>query len=345
MSRLANSRFQLLRVARIIVAITGIYATLLQAAVPSTEYRVLEALYKGTGGPAWEHNEGWEPQPASNGPAHNACPRFGVTCETVQGQQHVTSIVLPRNGLVGRLPPNLNQLPYLRTFIVYGNQIGGPVPPLTGLNNLEEFFIESNAFTGPLPSLVGLTRLRYFDADANHFGGSLPSLDGLVNLESFDVSTNEIAGTIPDFPTLPNLKGYFIFLNRIHGAIPSLSELTTLEAFSAYENELIGEVPSLELLPNLQRFDVHSNHLSGTLPSIEGAQKLVVFSIASNAISGTLPRAPSNLQWARLCPNPLTIIDQPTIDPTWNVATGNTPWWATPSVSNECDEIFADTFG
>jgi len=93
-------------------------------------------------------------------------------------------------------------------------------------------------------------------------------------------------------------------------------------------------------LTNLQHFYVNSNQLTGTIPALTGLTSLSEFYVGKNQLSGFVPDvvAPGIPQFAGLCPNLLTLVD----DPDWDIATGYTPWWS--ESGGECDILFQAGF-
>lgn len=341
------------------------------AMVPPSERAVLDAIWYGTGGQlpggtdsTWINRGGWG-LPVFLGISE--CGSYGITCVVDQGQEHIFSIDLHQNGLTGQLPASLSDLPYLETFDVYGNAIGGAIPSLTGLTNLVYFDVDNNQFvgsipslggspnlhyfyayanqlTGPIPVLTGLSSLYDFQVDENQLTGAIPALSGLTNLRYFTASYNQLSGTIPSVANLTNLLALDLESNQLTGTIPPLTGLTNMKYFYADSNKLAGAIPALTGLTNLRDFVVYDNQLTGTIPALSGLTTLKYFWVHANRLTGSVPTAPPNLQSASLCPNPLTIVSQPSIDPAWDLATGNTPWWATPFPTNQCDELFYNDF-
>lgn len=336
-----------------------------QAAIPASERQALLNFYTSTGGSGWVHNGGWSNGNGGNGAAGSECGSsttpawFGVDCDA--GGNHVVSINLAQNGLVGTLP-DLSALTYLQTFIVSDNNycsssidtncgLGGAIPPLGGLAALRGFSIEGDQFTGAIPSLSGLNQLQGFDVGGNRLSGSIPSLAGLTSLQSFnaaknglsgnlpslsgltnlvvfDVDNNALSGSIPALTGLSSLQAFYVFSNQLSGAIPSLGGLGALQFFNASNNRLSGSIPALTGLANLATFNVHANQLSGTMPSLNGLAALTGIDVGGNQLSGNVAVVPNpnNLQAGAsvLCGNAFSA----TPDANWDAATGVTPWYS-----------------
>jgi len=253
--------------------------------------------------------------------------------------------------------PQLTSLISLRSFDVSNNPLlTGSIPSLVGLTNLQAFNAYSDNLTGSIPCLStggscssGLANLVAFDVHNNpQLTGLIPSLTGLTNLTYFYASSDNLTGSIPPLAGLTNLVDFSVDDNpKLTGPIPPLSGvgLNNLTYFTASSDNLTGTIPPLTGLTKLHDFEVDSNNLTGSVPLLTGLTNLTYFFVGRNKLTGPVPVAPSSLSNASLCPNPLDTTPQPTIDPAWNLATGATPWWATPFVGNQCDDLFNDNFG
>jgi len=204
------------------------------------------------------------------------------------GAAHVQFIQLQSNNLTGSIP-SLAGLPSLQGFLV---------------NNDPKFPDSANRLTGPIPALTGLRSLRFFSADDNQLSGSIPSLVGLSNLNTFAARNNRLTGPIPALAGLTNLRYFGVEDNQLTGPIPSLAGLLSLEALVVSGNQLSGSIPSLSGLSNLRTLIVSGNQLTGSAPAVPSPNGL---------------RAGGS----QLCPNHL----DGTADPSWDVATGASPWY------------------
>jgi len=297
------------------------------ATIPAAERQVLVNVYNSTNGGSWTSNEGWcvSACPSSGAHAFNSagseCTWYGITCDP--DKSHVVAIALSHNNLGGGLP-DLGGLSFLRYFAANGNQLGGSIPPLAGMTQLQTFYATDNALTGPIPSLSGMVKLGDMAVDNNRLDGSLPSLSGLANLYHFSAAGN-----------------------RLGGAIPSLAGLTALREFDVSDNGLTGMIPSVSASTNLLRFAVNRNRLAGAIPVLPAS--LHSLEVGANALTGAVPAAPASLYVPRalapssLCPNPLSTTSGSN-DSAWNMASGFSPWWATPLPSNLCDNLFLGAF-
>ena len=87
---------------------------------------------------------------------------------------------------------------------------------------------------------------------------------------------------------------------------------------------LVPLVIALTGMPALQIFSVQQNQLTGSIPALPSGLQILV--VDQNQLTGPPPAAPNSLLTGQsiLCPNPL--MPSPSND--WNVATGQTPWYA-----------------
>lgn len=284
------------------------------------EWIALDNFYIATNGSSWTDHTNWL--------AGDACQWHGVQCDqdndTADNTSHVTRLHLEANHLTGQLPASLNAWPSLQDFYVYDNDLTGTLPDLSGNPNLVDFEAKNNPqLTGSIPALTGLTKLQTFYVYDNPLiTGTIPAFTGLTALFDFEAEDDSLNGPIPDLAGLTNLKYLVLGNNQLDGQIPSLSDLT-----------------------NLYTFDVGNNLLTGPIPDLSSSTMLHAFYVGNNLLEGAVPEAPLTLANASLCPNRLDTTPQPSIDPTWNAATGNTPWWAVPYSNNACDDLFTNGFG
>lgn len=296
-----------------LVAMFTVITQTASAAIPDSERQVLINLYTSTNGTSWTTSTNW------NGAAGTECTWYGVTCDSTDS--HVTRLDLNTNHLTGSLSA------------------------LQDLKSLNFFSVGTNQLTGTIPNLSGLTDLFSFNAASNQLSGSIPTLTGLTNLDAIFLAHNQLTGSLPALTGLSNLRGIAVNNNQLSGSLPTLMGLTNLMYFYAYNNQLTGSLPSFDGLPNVQSFYVYNNRLNGPIPDMSGFATIQTFNVSFNQLTGAVPVAPASLVsgGSSLCPNLLDTA--PTAnDSGWNMATGDTPWWATPHSTNVCDDIFSDGF-
>jgi len=286
----------------LVMLLSALVASGLQAAIPASERQVLMNIYNATDGPNWVDNTGW------GGAAGTECSWFGVTCNG--SETNVLRIELDFNGLVGGPLPSLTGLTGLEVFDVDANGITGPVPalpaniirfaagrnPITGtipdlqaLPGLTQFIVNSARLTGPLPERSGMSNLSILNVSGNQLTGPLPELSGLQSLTSFIVSDNQLEGTIPALIDMPRLESFFVENNGFSGSLPELSGVPGLRFFAAGGGPLTGNIPDLSGLSDLVLFEVLDSQVTGEIPSLAGLSSLVNFDVSNNRLTGALP--------------------------------------------------------
>lgn len=145
-----------MRFAAPFVALCALLAVCARATLPSGEQSALVAFFHATGGSAWRNHTGW--LEAGTDP----CAWFGVTCAgAAAGVQHVSTLFLSNNNLVGTLPEELGGLTELTAIDLGLNKLTGPLPAsFAHLTKLYAISLKENTFSGPIDfSLMGLSLL------------------------------------------------------------------------------------------------------------------------------------------------------------------------------------------
>ncbi|KAK3204207.1 hypothetical protein Dsin_018253 [Dipteronia sinensis] len=121
----------------------------------------------------------------------------------------VTDIQIGSYNLKGTLPPDLNNLAFLKKLQVMKNQLSGPLPFISRSKALQQFivngnnfpFISSYFFTGTIPDLLELSNLN-FGLRCKWLSGIVPS--SLVNRPKLaipNLTDNYLQGITPKFDT------------------------------------------------------------------------------------------------------------------------------------------------
>ena len=249
--------------------------------------KALAAFYDATGGPGWTEDWNWK----SDAPL---AEWFGV--ETDEDGQ-VTSIELWMNGLSGRLPPELGDLPRLERLRLELNNLSGPIPPELGkVASLRFLALGGNRLTGNIPlELIDLPGLEVLWLGMNHLSGPIPpELGKLSSLTSLSLHTNRLTGTIPpELSQLANLSHVLhLAWNEFTGTIPpELGDLTRLRALRLDWNFLSGRIPpELGKMSSLAYLDLAYNRLTGTIPPELGdAHDLFSIQLNNNQLTGSIP--------------------------------------------------------
>ena len=230
---------------------------------------------------------------------------------------------------MGAFPAALGHLAGLRSLVLDGNMLTGPIPPELGkLADLEILGLAANALTGPIPpALARLSSLEELWLGGNHLTGSLPPelrsaargeapcpaapADNLGLRADCDVllaARNILAGEarlnwsehLPiDLWQGVTIGGPFNRVTRLalveaglNGRIPpALGRLSELVSLALNRNRLTGPVPpELGKLTNLERLVLSFNALSGPIPPELGKlSHLRELWLKNNRLSGPVP--------------------------------------------------------
>ena len=229
----------------------------------------LVSLYNATNGPSWKHDTKW----LSGEPLGIW---YGVTTDD---NSRVTELVLNRNGLSGKIPPELGNLSKLEKLDLGSNELTGSFPPeLIKLQSLTYLDVGGTSLIGCLPdSWERRFRLRDVDYDVFLEGSDLGGLPFCFEtLEPEPPGARNALIAFYNAADGPNWKNNLNWLtahpigiwhgvtigeggrvielrlpdNDLSGEIPlKLSNLTDLRVLDLRRNDLIGEIP-----PELGRF-------------------------------------------------------------------------------------------
>ncbi|MEN8242314.1 MAG: hypothetical protein ABFS17_10365 [Chloroflexota bacterium] len=230
--------------------------------IPSAECVALEMLYSSTTGTGWNNNDDWMI-------TTTPCSWYGVTCSG----GHVTELSLGMNNLVGPLPVEIGDLPYLTALGLWVNQLNGNIPTELGnLSNLQSLQLQDNQFVGSIPTQLGnLSNLIWLNLRTNQLTGSIPTqLGNLSNLINLYLHSNELDGSIPaELGNLSNLESLLLNDNQLSSAIPAeLGNLSSINYLYLHYNPLTGSIPAeLGKLSTITYLHLDNTLLSGPLPN------------------------------------------------------------------------------
>ena len=179
--------------------------------IPRAECEALMALYQRADGAGWTQNAGWNTDAAAN-------EWHGVTVE----EGRVTELLLYANQLSGPVPPELGNLPNLRSLGLDGNELTGPIPPELGnLANLRFLWLDANRLEGPVPPALGnLGNLESLYLEGNRLSGEIPvEFTGLTNLIEGVIGFNMLTASAPDLVAFLDRK--FILWSRTQTVPPT----------------------------------------------------------------------------------------------------------------------------
>ena len=160
-------------------------------ALPSIDRDALIALYHSTGGENWVRRDSWLSD-------RHIGTWFGVT---VNRNGRVSELVMPENGLIGEMPPEIGTLTELVNLSLYYNALEGEIPSeLADLTELTTLYLGGNRLSGEIPAWLG----------------------DLAHLENLNLSSNQLTGEVPpELTDLPRLKWLALSGNSLSGCIPA----------------------------------------------------------------------------------------------------------------------------
>ena len=279
----------------------------------------LESLYDLADGANWTESSGW----LGDGGVEDW---YGVTADTLG---HVTELDLVGNGLAGRLPGTLGNLPGVKVLRIGDNALDGRLPlSLTALD-LDEFHYGGTNLCEPADAnfqrwLEGIASRRGTGAQcaplterdvltalyASTGGSGWTKSDGWLSeaplrrwhgvwvdaqgrVAGLNLYRNELSGAIPpELGGLANLERLALIGNALSGAIPpELGDLANLEWLYLRDNALSGAIPpELANLANLWGLFLSDNALSGAIPpELANLANLWGLFLSDNALSGAIP--------------------------------------------------------
>ena len=248
---------------------------------------VLRIVFRETDGGNWANGRNWMTDA-------RLAEWYGVGTDT---PGNIIRLNLDRNGLVGRIPPELGALANLRELNLYENDLTGPIPPELGnLANLRYLSLGANDLMGRIPPELGaLANLWGLGLSQNDLTGPIPpELGNLVSLGALGLSQNDLTGPIPpELGNLADLRGLYLHENDLTGPIPpEFGNLAWLEFLDLSANDLTGPIPpQFGNLGDLRVLHLFSNELTGPLPpQLGNLADLGDLRLNSNELTGPLPR-------------------------------------------------------
>lgn len=297
-----------------------------------TASEILLKVYDETRGLRWDKNINWLQNT-------DVCSWYGVTCydETVSDQRrvgHIKKLDLSGNRLLGTMPQEVFQLPYLEAMDVRDNadlsvafdEIGEAqylkdiafsntnVQSLKGIESaklLESLHITSLGLSGSIPSAIfQMTQLKEIFANYNKFQGQISTQIGqLTQLTELYLFDSDLTGSIPsEIGVLSNLRVATLAENAFSGSLPTelnkCTKLSTLAINRAKGLEkglgITGKLPSLSQLSDLTDLRLQNQLLTSTIPSdflvSAPMQEVVKVELDGNSLTGTVPLSLTNLK-------------------------------------------------
>ncbi|MCY4673596.1 MAG: T9SS type A sorting domain-containing protein [Bacteroidetes bacterium] len=145
----------------------------------------LESIYVETGGATWTQNNGWL---ASSQP----CDWHGVNCTG----EAITHLILPDNGMVGKLPAALSSMQSLEVLDLSGNNLQGSMPAkYAALTNLDILDLSDNKLTGALPLQVAVLGTKLSQCNlSNNAGICVPDSPEYAALDTSPICHLQLRG-------------------------------------------------------------------------------------------------------------------------------------------------------
>ncbi|XP_020239099.1 receptor protein kinase TMK1-like [Cajanus cajan] len=225
----------------------------------------------------------------------------------------VSQIQTKNLGLVGPLPPNLNELTMLENLGLQNNKLNGPLPSLNGLSNLRYAFLNFNEFDSiPQDFFHGLQSLEVLALDYNHLNASSggwrfpPTLESSAQLRNLSCMSCNLVGPIPGFlGGMASLSVVQLSGNNLSGEIPAtLSAAEALQVLWLNNQRgggLTGRIDVVASMVSLTSLWLHGNKFSGTVPvNIGDLVSLKDLDLNGNELVGLIPRGLSEMKLDRL---------------------------------------------
>ncbi|KAL5124723.1 Receptor-like kinase TMK2 [Glycine soja] len=238
----------------------------------------------------------------------------------------VAQIQTKNLGLVGPLPPNLNELTMLENLGLQNNNLNGPLPSFKGLTNLKYIFLGHNDFDSiPVDFFEGLKSLEVLALDyneklnASNGGWNFPAtLEDSAQLRNLSCMSCNLVGPIPGFfGDMASLSVLLLSGNNLTGEIPAtlnavpalqvlwlnnqrgeglggkidvLASMVSLTSLLLRGNSFEGSVPmNIGDLVSLKDLDLNGNEFVGLIPSGLGGMILDKLDLNNNHFMGPIP--------------------------------------------------------
>ncbi|MBA0705475.1 hypothetical protein Golax_017666 [Gossypium laxum] len=254
----------------------------------------------------------------------NCCQWDGVVCgsksNNLSVSNKVTSLILPKRDLKGKISISLTKLDQLKKLDLSCNHLMGVLPlELSNLKQLVFLDLSYNLLSGPVSKPVsGLTSIQWLNISSNLFKGELSEFGRFPDVAVFNLSNNSFTGQVSSqicsyskqiqvldlsmnhlVGSLEGLSNCSVSLHQLHldynslsGDLPdSLYSMSSLERFSILGNNFSGQLSNkLSKLSSLKYLVISGNHFSGRIPDVFGnLAQLELFCAHSNFFSGPLP--------------------------------------------------------
>ena len=258
----------------------------------------LLAFYDALNGGRWDVYEGWG--------------RTDVPVEEWEGLDFVndddvlklTTIDLNDRNLVGDVPAEIANLPYLETLELQGNHITSLPEELWSMTNLYHLDVARNELSGSLPAAASnLSQLNGLLLFGNNFEGSIPDewFSGFGSLEYLYLSGNRLIDTITEEEQATDMwqnlyyasvteqqEGYGIYLaGQIASIQFNATEITLKEgeSFQLVTTILPASVTNMDLEWDYDSDVISFDEETGTITVLDGSYYSTSISLHDN-VSG-----------------------------------------------------------
>nr|CAA61510.1 leucine-rich repeat/receptor protein kinase [Oryza sativa Indica Group] len=175
----------------------------------------------------------------------------------VIGGDKIGMLLLGNNGIGGRIPPAIGNLPALQTLSLESNNFSGALPPEIGnLKNLSRLNVSGNRLTGAIPDeLIPCASLAAVDLSRNGFSGEIPeSITSLKILCTLNVSRNRLTGELPpEMSNMTSLTTLDVSYNSLSGPVPMQGQFLVFNESSFVGNPGLCGGPVADACPPSMR--------------------------------------------------------------------------------------------
>ncbi|KAL6603474.1 hypothetical protein ACP70R_043835 [Stipagrostis hirtigluma subsp. patula] len=158
----------------------------------------------------------------------------------VIGGDKIGMLLLGNNGIGGRIPPAIGNLPGLQTLSLESNNFSGTLPPEIGkLRSLTRLNVSGNSLTGAIPrELMSCGSLSAIDLSRNGLSGEIPdSITSLKILCTLNVSRNRLSGELPpEMSNMTSLNTLDVSYNLLSGPVPMQGQFLVFNVSSFVGN-------------------------------------------------------------------------------------------------------------
>ena len=251
-----------------------------------SEKAILMLLYSACGGKDWLQQDAWLT-------SSNVCNWFGIECNE---DENVKALILDNNNVIGTLPSEVFDLPYLDTLVLESNEMVVNFDNIMQAQSLKYLDLKNTALFD-LNGLDKALNLKQVILSSNKIIGKLPDkLFALTNLEQLYLDSNKITGILPEnIGAFSKLEVLSLHSNLMTGSLPdSLFDLNDLSHLWLQGNAFVGKISTkIELMTNLMYLDIshqtnNSSGLTGHLPSFELFSDIRYLNLSYNSINGKI---------------------------------------------------------